>query len=203
MKLYYSPGACSLSPHIALREAGLNAEYERVDLRAKKTASGQDFTQINPKGQVPTLQLDDGSILTEGPAVVQYIADQAPGSKLAPQAGSIERYRLMEMLNFITTELHKGFSPLFKPDTPEEYKQITRRNLEARFDAVARLLEGKSYLTGQDFSVADGYLFVMLTWAKAMKFDLDRWPALQDFFQRVAARPAVREAMQAEGLQAA
>lgn len=203
MKLYYSPGACSLSPHIALREAGLDAEYERVDLRTKKTASGQDLAAINPKGQVPTLQLDDGTTLTEGPAVVQYIADRAPGSKLAPPAGSIERYRLMEMLNFITTELHKGFSPLFKPDTPEDYKQIARRNLEARLDAVAGMLEGKPYLLGQDFTVADGYLFVILSWAKVMKFDMGRWPVLQDYFQRVAARPAVREAMQAEGLKAA
>ena len=140
MKLFYAPGACSLSPHIALREASLPADFERVDLRTKKTASGDDFLAVNPKGQVPTLQLDDGTLLTEGPAVVQYIADQAPASKLAPPAGTIERYRLMELLNFVSTEIHKGFSPLFKPDTPDAYKDISKKNLGARFDTVARLL---------------------------------------------------------------
>lgn len=203
MKLYFAPGACSLSPHIALREAGLEAEYEHVDLKTKKTASGADFLAINPKGQVPTLQLDEGGFLTEGPAVVQYIADRAPGSGLAPAAGSIERYRLMELLNFVSTEIHKGFSPLFKPDTPEAYKAIARNNLAARFEAVARMLQGKPYLTGETFTVADGYLFVMLTWARKMGFDLAKWPALADYFARVAGRPAVREAMRFEGLDAA
>lgn len=200
MKLYYAPGACSLSPHIALREAGLDADYERVDIRAKKTASGADFLAINPKGQVPTLQLDDGTLLTEGPAVVQYIADQAPASKLAPAAGSIERYKLIEMLNFVSTELHKGFSPLFKPDTPDAYKEIAKSNLSARFDQVARMLEGRQHLTGETFTVADGYLFVILTWAQKMGFDLAKWPALADYFERVSARPAVQAAMKAEGL---
>lgn len=200
MKLYYSPGACSLSPHIALREAGLPADFERVDLRTKKTASGDDFLAVNPKGQVPTLQLDDGTLLTEGPAVVQYIADRAPASKLAPPAGTLERYRLMELLNFVSTEIHKGFSPLFKPDTPDAYKDISKKNLGARFDTVARLLDGKPFLMGDTFSVADGYLFTVLNWAKPMGIDLAGWPVVRDYHQRVAARPAVQEAMKAEGL---
>lgn len=200
MKLFFAPGACSLSPHIALREAGLPADYERVDLRTKKTASGTDYLTINPKGQVPALQLDNGALLTEGPAVVQYIADQAPGARLAPAAGTLDRYRLMELLNFISTEIHKGFSPLFKPDTPEAYKDIAKNNLAVRFDTVGRLLDGKQYLMGDTFSVADGYLFTVLNWAPRVGIDLARWPAITDYHQRVAARPAVQEAMRAEGL---
>lgn len=203
MKLYYSPGACSLSPHIALRESGLAADYERVDLRAKKTESGADYLAVNPKGQVPALQLDDGAILTENPAVVQYIADRAPDAKLAPPAGSMERYRLIELLGFVSTELHKGFSPLFKPDTPDDYKEIAKKNLAQRFDFANGLLDGKQFLMGDTFTVADGYLFVMLTWAQKMGFDLAKWPALADYFKRVSARPAVQEALKAEGLNAA
>ena len=198
MKLYYSPGACSLSPHIALCEAGLDADTERVDLRAKKTASGADYRTVNPKGQVPALQMDDGTVLTEGPAVVQYIADQAPSRKLAPAAGTLERYRLMELLNFVSTELHKGFSPLFKPDTPDDYKPIVRKNLSERFGLVAGMLGDKPYLMGETFTVADGYLFVMLTWAKKMGVDLGQWPALGGYFDRVSARPAVQQALAAE-----
>ena len=198
MKLYYSPGACSLSPHIALCEAGLDADTERVDLRAKKTASGADYRTVNPKGQVPALQLDDGTVLTEGPAVVQYIADQAPSKQLAPAAGTLERYRLMELLNFVSTELHKSFSPLFKPDTPDDYKPIARRNLSERFELAAGMLGDKPYLMGERFTVADGYLYVMLTWAKKMGIDLAQWPALGGYFDRVSARPAVQQALEAE-----
>ncbi|MDB5649072.1 MAG: glutathione S-transferase [Hyphomicrobiales bacterium] len=198
MKLYYSPGACSLSPHIALREGGFTFEMEKVDLRAKVTASGADFRAINPKGSVPTFVTDDGDVLTEGPAIVQYIADQAPGTELAPHAGTIERYHLMEWLNFITSELHKGFSPLFKPTTPEDYKPIARELLEQSFTWVDLQLAEKQYLLGDHFTVADGYLFVMLTWAEKMKFDLAKWPTLNTYYARVKARPKVQEALAAE-----
>ena len=198
MKLYYSPGACSLSPHIALREGGFTFDLEKVDLRAKTTASGADFRAINPKGSVPAFVTDSGEVLTEGPAIVQYIADQAPGTQLAPHAGTMERYRLIEWLNFITTELHKGFSPLFKPTTPDDYKPIAREQIEQRFDWVNGQLAEKQFLMGDHFTVADGYLFVILRWAKSMKFDLARWPALNTYFDRVAARPKVVEALEAE-----
>jgi len=200
MKLYYSPGACSLSPHIALREAGLNFELEQVDLKAKKTKAGADFTQVNPKGQVPTLKLDSGEILTEGPAVVQYIADQKPGSGLAPAAGTMGRYRLQEMLNFITSELHKGFSPLFRPNTPEEYKPIVKDALFAKFGQLDKVLAGKSYLMGDQFTVADAYCFTVMGWSKYHKIDLSPWPNLKSYMERVAARPKIQEALKAEGL---
>lgn len=198
MKLYYSPGACSLSPHIALREGGFTFEMEKVDLRAKVTASGADFKAINPKGSVPVFVTDDGDVLTEGPAIVQFIADQAPGTELAPHAGTIERYHLIEWLNFITSELHKGFSPLFKPTTPDDYKPVARDMLEQRFTWLNGELAEKQYLLGDHFTVADGYLFVMLTWAEKMKFDLARWPVLKTYYERVGARPKVREALAAE-----
>lgn len=200
MQLYYSPGACSLSPHIALREAGLAFDLEQVDLRAKKTKGGADYTQVNPKGYVPALRLDDGQILTEGPVIVQYIADQRPGSGLAPAAGTMERYRLQEWLAFISTELHKTFSPLFKPDTPEESKRIAKDNIAYRFDYLDRNLAGKQYLTGDRFTVADAYAFTILNWARPMQIDLSRWPSLTAYMERVAARPKVQEALKAEGL---
>lgn len=200
MKLYYSPGACSLSPHIVAREAGLAIDIEKVDLAAKKTEKGADFKQVNPKGQVPTLQLDNGAILTEGPVVVQYLADQKPQSGLLPAAGSFDRYRVQEWLNFITSELHKGFSPLFRPTTPEDYKKIARDNITAKFGVVNDALAGKSYLTGDKFSVADAYLYVITRWAERLKFDLAEWPNLKAFAERVAARPKVQEALKAEGL---
>lgn len=200
MKLYFSPGACSLSPHIVLREAGLAHTLEKVSLASKTTASGTDFRTINPKGYVPALQLDNGEVLTEGPAIVQYLADLVPAKGLAPAAGSFERYRLAEWLNFISTELHKSFSPLFQPDTPAETKQAARARLEARFGFVAERLAGKDYLLGNQFSVADAYLFTVLGWTAHVKLDLAPWPVLQAYQQRVAARPAVREAMTAEGL---
>jgi glutathione S-transferase len=200
MKLYFSPGVCSLSPHITLHEAGLQYELERVNLADKKTASGADFRAINPKGYVPALLLDNGEVLTEGPAMVQYLADLVPEKKLVPAAGTMERYRLMEWLNFIGTELHKGFSPLFKPAMPDEAKRMARDNLALRFELVAKQLEDKEYLTGNQFTVADAYLFTVMNWAPRVDVDLSRWPVLKAYQQRVAARPAVRAAMVAEGL---
>ncbi|HZW23293.1 glutathione transferase GstA [Noviherbaspirillum sp.] len=200
MKLYYSTGACSLSPHIVLRELGFSFDLERVNLASKKTAGGEDYLEVNPKGYVPALVLDNGEVLTEGPAIVQYLADQAPEKQLAPAAGTMPRYHLVEWLNFISTELHKTFSPLFKPNTPEETKQASRDTIAARLHIVEKQLQGRDYLTGNQFSVADAYLFTVLCWARPMKFDLGQWPAVQAYMQRVAARPAVHEAMKAEGL---
>ena len=201
MKLYYAPGACSLAPHIVLREAGLPFELDKTDLRAKRTESGADFTQVNPKGQVPTLQLDDGGILTENAVINQYIADQAPESGLLPPVGTMERYRALEWLTFITTELHKGFAPLFKPNTPDDYKPIVKENLAARFANVDRhLADGRAYLTGDTFTAPDAYLFVMLAWADRMALDLSKLASLKAYHERVAARPKVQEALRAEGL---
>jgi glutathione S-transferase len=200
MKLYYKQGACSLSPHIALREAGLPVELVSVDLRTKTLQAGADFNAINAKSQVPVLELDDGQRLTEGPAIVQYIADLRPQAGLAPPAGSLERVRLQEWLNFTTSELHKTFAPLFNPATPAEWKQTLVGNLGRRFDWLSHQLEGKSYLLGEKFSVADGYLFTVLSWAAHVGIDLAKWPVLKQYCDRVASRPKVREAMQAEGL---
>jgi glutathione S-transferase len=200
MKLYYSPGACSLSPHIALREAGLPFEAVLASTKTHKLADGTDYHTINPKGYVPLLELDDGQRLSEGPAIVQYIADQAPASKLAPAAGTMERYRLMEWLNFITTELHKGFSPLFNPAMPEEAKALARTKVGERLAWIDTQLEGKSYLMGETFTVADGYLFTVAGWGKYVGVDITPLKSLGAFMARVAARPAVQEALKAEGL---
>lgn len=200
MKLYLKPGACSLSPHIVLEEAGLKYDTEVVDLQKKVTASGQDYWKINPKGYVPALQLDDGDVITEGPAILQYLADQVPDKKLAPTNGTIERYKLQTWLTFIGTELHKTFSPFFNPATPAEWKAMCRANLERRFGYVAEQLAGKDYLMGAEFSVADAYLFTVMRWAKHIELDLSQWPALAAYQARVAARPAVVAAMKAEGL---
>jgi glutathione S-transferase len=200
MKLYFSPGACSLSPHIVLREAGLNFELEQVNLQTKKTKSGGDFLQVNPKGQVPVLQLDSGEILTEGPAIVQYIADQKPESGLAPANGTLPRYHVQEWLNFITSELHKGFTPLFKPNTPADYIPVAKENLALRFGFLDQKLAGKQYLTGDKFTVPDAYCFTVVSWSKYKEIDLARWPNLKSYIDRVAARPKVQEAMKAEGL---
>jgi glutathione S-transferase len=200
MKLYYAPGACSLSPHIAVLEAGLKVTLVKVDTKSHKTEDGGDYYAVNPKGYVPLLELDDGDRLTEGPAVVQYIADRNPASRLAPAAGTLERYHLQEWLNFITAELHKQFSPLFQPTTPAEYKETVKENIGKRFDWVAEQLKGRDYLMGDTFTVADAYLFTMLTWTKRVGIDLTRWPTLTAYQARVAARPKVREAMIAEGL---
>lgn len=200
MKLYYKPGACSLSPHIVLREAGLDFTIEKVDLASKKTERGDDFLEVNPKGQVPTLQLNDGSILTEGVAIVQYIADQKPDRQLLPEVGTLARYHALEWLNYIATELHKGFTPLFNPRTPDEYKTIARETLDKKFAYINDVLGKQQYLLGARFSVADAYLFTVLGWAKALKFDLAALPNISAYLGRVAARPAVDAALTAEGL---
>jgi glutathione S-transferase len=200
MKLYYSPGACSLSPHIALAEAGLAYTTEKVDLKTKKTETGADFFAINPAGYVPALVLDNGETLTEGPAIVQYIADLAPAKKLAPPAGSFERVRLQEVLNFISTELHKSFSPLFNPTAPEEWKTFTRGLIGRRLDVVEQKLAGRDYLMG-DFSVADGYLFTVLGWGRLVAVDVkENRPLVAAYLGRVMARPGVQQAMKEEGL---
>lgn len=200
LKLYYSPGACSLSPHIALREAGLQFELERVNTTTKKTAGDADFLKVNPNGYVPVLGLDDSSVLTEGPAIVQYIADQNPQAHLAPANGTPARYRLQEWLNFISTEVHKGYSPLFNPATPEEYKKAVVTRLLSRYAYLDKALAGKQYLLGDQFTVADGYLFTVTNWANFLKIDLSAYPNVQAFQARVAARPKVQEALKAEGL---
>ncbi|HUO43508.1 MAG TPA: glutathione transferase GstA [Burkholderiales bacterium] len=199
MKLYYSPGACSLSPHIVLNEAGLEYQLEKVSLGKHQTADGADFYQINPKGYVPALELDDGQVLTEGPAIVQYLADRKPEAKLAPPAGSIERYRLIEWLNFISTELHKQFGPLFH-GAGEAEKERLRALIGRRFDYIEAQLAGKPYLLGDAFTVADAYLFTMLSWTRHAGIDLGKWPALKDYFARVGARPKVKETLKREGL---
>jgi glutathione S-transferase len=200
MKLYFSPGACSLSPHIALCESGLPFELEQVDIRNKKTKDGGDYLQINPKGQVPVLELDSGERLTEGPAIVQYIADQAPNSGLAPANGTMARYRLQEWLNHVTSELHKSFGPIFRPNTPEDYKTISKENIGKRLDLLDQELSRKPYLMGETFTVADAYLFTVLNWTGRVGIDLARWPNLKAYTDRIHARPKVQDALRAEGL---
>jgi glutathione S-transferase len=200
MKLYYSPGACSLSPHIVAKEAGIDLSYERVALGTKKTETDADYRTINPKGYVPALRLDDGQVLTEGPVIVQFLADQNPSSKLAPAAGSMERYRLQEWLTFINSELHKAYSPLFHPKTPPEQRASVIETLGKRFDVVEAALSGHPYLLGETFSVADAYLFTILNWSRIVSVDLSKWPNIVAFVQRVSDRPAVRAAMEEEGL---
>ena len=200
MQLYYAPGACSLASHITLREAGLPVDLRKTDTKTKKLEDGSDYFAVNSKGAVPALRLDDGQVLTEGPAILQYLADQKPESKLAPKAGTLERYRLLEWLNFITSEVHKGFSPLFNPTADAKVKEYTTQNLEKKFDWLNKQLTGKQYLTGDNFTIADAYLFVVANWSNFVGIDLGRWPALKAFQDRVAARPKVQEAMAAEGL---
>jgi glutathione S-transferase len=200
MKLYFAPGACSLSPHIVLRETGQEFEPEQVNNQEKKTKSGKDYWAINAKGQVPVLEFDDGERLTEGPVIVQYLADQKPGAGLIPPAGSIERYRVQEWLNFITSELHKSFSPLFRPTTPDAYKSVAKENIGKRFDWLNEKLAGRSYLMGDKFTVADAYLFTILRWSPRVGIDLSRWPNISAYVDRVASRPKVLEALKAEGL---
>ena len=199
MKLYYAPGTCALSPHIVAREAGLPLTLVRVDNKNKKTESGEDYRTINPKGYVPLLELDNGVRLSEGPAIVQYLADLAPAARLAPANGTFERYQLQEWLNFITSEVHKQFSPLFDGTMPDEAKEKFRNTLATRFDWLVDQLKGRDYLMGS-FTVADAYLFVVLRWTKFTGPDLARWPVLQAYVDRIAARPHVQEAVKAEGL---
>jgi glutathione S-transferase len=200
MKLYYSSGACSLSPHIVLLEAGLPYTLVKTDLKTKKTDSGADYLSINSKGAVPALQLDDGRVLTEGPAIVQYLADLKPESGLAPRAGTFERYQLMEILNYITSEVHKGFSPLFNPESSAEMKAAAVAGLTKKFDWLAGFLGKKDFLLGNTFTVADAYLFTVLKWTRIVKIDLSKWPALAAYQARVAQRPKVQEALKEEGL---
>ena len=202
MKLYFTPGACSFSPHIVLRELGLPFDLVQVDLKTKTLADGSDFKAIHPKAYVPILQLDDGRTISEGPAIVQYLADLNPEKKLAPANGTFERTRLQEWLNFIGTELHKSFGAIFHPDAVgEKAVEFFRAKLRSRLgDIVEPALAKNEYLTGAQFSVADAYLYTMLTWAKNFKFDLAQWPAIARYFDRVAARPAVQAAHDAETL---
>ena len=200
MKLFLKPGACSLSPHIVLEESGLPYETEVVDLKTKITASGANFLDINPKGYVPALLLDNGQLLTEGPAIVQYIADQAANKQLAPANGTVERYQVQGWLTYIGTELHKSFSAFFNPAASDDWKATVKVLLERRLAYVNQQLTGKSYLLGEDFSVADAYLFTVLRWSPVAKLDLNQWPEIVAFQARMATRPAVQEALAAEGL---
>jgi glutathione S-transferase len=198
MKLYYSPGACSLSPHIALHEAGLEHELVKVDLRAKKLENGDDYLKVNPKGQVPALMLDNGELVTEGPVIVQMIADKAAAKNLAPAAHSPERYKLQEWLAYINGELHKNIGPLFNPALSDDAKGVFKDRAMGKFKYVDGQLAGKDYLMGKQFTVADGYLFVMLAWADRNKFDLSGLSNLKAYQARVAARPAVQAALKME-----
>ena len=200
MKLYYSPGACSLSPHIAMREAGLAFEPVLASTKSHKLQDGTDYYGINPLGYVPMLELDDGTRLREGPAIVQYIADLAPTKNLAPANGTMQRYRLQEWLTFIGTEIHKSFSPLFNPGMPEDGKAISKTKLRSRYEWLDSQLADKDYLMGDTFSVADGYLFTVTNWAKPTGVDISDLAKLNAWHARVGARPAVQEALKAEGL---
>lgn len=200
MKLYFSPGACSMAPHIVLREAGYRFDLDKVDHATKRTASGEDFTQVNPNGYVPAFRLDDGQVLTEGSVIMQYLADQKPESNLAPKAGTLERYRLMEWLNFISSEVHKTLGALFNPKITPEWKENQVALFGRRCDHLAKALGNKPYLTGDKFSIADAYLFTVLSWTGYLKVDMSKWPTLKDYMARVNTRPAVKEAMRAEGL---
>jgi glutathione S-transferase len=199
MKLYYSPGACSLAPHIAMREAGIPVDLKKVDLKAKQFDGG-DYKQVNGKGYVPAIAMDDGTVLTECPVILQYLADQKPDSGLAPKPSDPARYKLQEMLNFVTSELHKGMGNFFNPALTEEWRKAVSDRLGLRLDWLAKQLEGKQYVMGDRFTVADAYLFTILNWAGPSKFDLSKWPAITDYYKRVAQRPKVQEALKAEGL---
>jgi glutathione S-transferase len=200
MKLYYSPGACSLSPHIVANEAGIPLDLVKVDTKSKTIAREGDFWDVNPKGYVPALELDDGEVLTEGPAIVQYLADRAPKSELAPANGSFERVRLQETLNYLTSEIHKSYSPLFRPDVLPAVREERLAYLAKRYALIEKQLEGRTYLSGDRFTVADAYLFTLTRWARAVKLDLSGFPNLEAFQKRVGSRKAVLEALRAEGL---
>ncbi len=200
MKLYYAPGACSQAPHIALREAGLDFEPVKTDIRAKRLESGEDYFAINPKGSVPALGLDDGALLTENAALLQYIGDSAPQSGLLPPLGDFRRYRVLEWLNYIATELHKGFGPLWNPSATPEAKEAARQLLAKKFDYVQERLGDGDYLLGDRFTAPDAYLFVVLNWTRMHEIDLSRWPGLVAYVRRVSHRPAVQETLRAEGL---
>jgi glutathione S-transferase len=200
MKLYYSPGACSLSPHIVLRETNTPVTLVKTDIRAKKTEDGRNFLEVNPRGYVPALELDDGTVLTEGPAIVQYVADKAGATSLAPACGTMERYRLQEWLNFVSTELHKGFSPLFNPAMPDAGKVVVKERLMQRIAALDTHLEGKDYIMGKNFTLPDAYAFTVLGWTVPTKIDLTPYKNIVAYRERIMKRPAVQAAMKAEGL---
>jgi glutathione S-transferase len=200
MKLYYAAGACSLSPHIVALEAGIAVELIKVDNKAKRTANGEDFLHINPKGYVPALQLESGELLTEGPVIVQYLADLKPETGLAPAHGTTARYRLQEMLGYINSELHKSYSPLFKPETPDAVREERKAYLRKRYAFLEQHLAKHEWLIGEQFTAADAYLFTVTNWAQHVSLDLSEFPALVAFQQRVASRPKVQSALQAEGL---
>ena len=199
LKLYYVPGTCALCPHIVLRECGLDYTLEKVNRDDKKTDAGNDYTLINPKTNVPALQLKDGQILTEVAVIVQYLADQAPARTIAPPSGKMERYRLQEWLNFISSEIHKGCSPLFNPKLSNEAKSVLMVRLKQRIAYAAHALAKKEYLMG-DYTVADAYLYTVLRWAPGLGINLSPWPVLKDYMERIAARPAVKTALKEEGL---
>lgn len=200
MKLYYAPGACSQAPHIVAREAGLPIELVKVEFPAKRTEDGRDFHDVNPKGAVPALELDDRQVLTENAVILQYLADRAPGSEIALPAGGIERYRLLEWLNFVATELHKGFGPLWNPAAPDSFKDATRALLGKKFDYLQETIGDGSYILGDRFSIVDAYAFAVLNWTGLHRIDIERWPGLAAYLRRIAQRPAVRETLAAEGL---
>jgi glutathione S-transferase len=200
MKLYYSPGASSLAAHIALRESGLSFDLERVSLKTKKTASDADYLRVNPKGYVPALRFEDGSLLTEGPAIMLWVGDQVPEKRLAPSPGTMERYHLIEWLNFIATELHKSFGALFDPGAPDAAKAAARARLDKRLDYLDRTLGDAPFLLGEHFTVADGYLFTVLGWGRLVDVDIARWPHLAAYAGRIGARPKVLDTLRAEGL---
>ena len=200
MKLYFGPGACSMGPHITLREAGYQFALEKVDIPKKKTEHGEDFWKINPKGYVPALQLDDGQVLTEAGVIMQYLADHKPESGLAPKLGTMERYRLMEWLNFVSAEIHKQIGALFNPQLTPEMKQVQLGVIGRRLTALEAMLDGRQYLMGDKFSIADAYLFNILNWTNIHKIDLGPWPKIKDYFVRIGARPKVQETLKAEGL---
>jgi glutathione S-transferase len=201
MKLYYSPGACSLSPHIVLRELGLPFDLDRVDQATKTTATGTDYRAINAKGYVPALRLDDGEILTEGSAIIQYLADQTPAAKLAPAAGTLPRARLQEHLNFLASELHKAFGPLFNASASEDAKRQAPGNIGRLLDHFESILsDGRSYLLGEDYTIADPYLFAIARWAKPTGIGFAKWPHLDAFIERIGRRDAVKAALAAEGI---
>ena len=200
MQLYFSPGACSLASYITVLEAGLTVVLKRADLKAKKLEDGSDYLAINSKGSVPALKLDNGQVLTEGVAIMQYLADQKPESGLAPKNGTLERYRVQEWLNYITSEVHKSFSPLWNPALDPAVKTYASENLFKKLDWVNSQLVGKKYLTGDTFTIADAYLFTVVNWTNFLGIDMAKWPALKEFQARVAARPKVQEALKAEGL---
>ena len=200
MKLYYAPGVCSLSPHIMLKESGLPFEAIKTDIRAKTTEGGDDYKKTNPLGYVPALGLDDGTILTEGPAIVQYIADKVPDKKLAPANGTLDRYKMQSWLNYSSSEMHKGFSPLFNPAMPDEGKKVSKERLMTRIAHLDAHLAKNDYIMGKSFSAPDAYAFTVLRWTVPMKIDLSAYPHIQAFMKRMQERPAVQAAMKAEGL---